>query len=233
MTPEKRMHMAYIDTKRRPSATSMAAVIAIHGAVGAALILGLTISGTITLKDPPPSTFDLPKDIPPPPPEVVPDQPQAEVPPKQDVYAPKPPVTFDSERPEIGVADVIPLPMPNPIPKLGEGIRPVLPTPKPSPSFATEGARPRNDPARWVSTDDYRGNWIRRELSGQASFKLAITSEGRVSNCTITASSGHSELDEATCALVSKRARFQPARDGSGSAVEGSYSNTIIWRLPD
>ena len=39
--------MAYLDTQRRPSIGSMAAVIAIHGAVGAALILGLTISGVI------------------------------------------------------------------------------------------------------------------------------------------------------------------------------------------
>ena len=226
--------MAYTDTKRRPSAASMAAVVAIHGAVGAALILGLTISGTIVLKDPPPSTFDLPKAIPTPPPPPTVDQPQTDVVPKRDVVVPKPPVDFTTEGPQIDVSDTIPLPLPPvPIPGAGEGTKLVLPTPKPTPSFAAEGARPRNDPARWVSTEDYRGNWIRRELTGRASFKLAITAEGRVSSCTITASSGHSELDAATCALVSKRARFQPARDGGGSAVAGSYSNTIVWRLPD
>ena len=57
--------------------------------------------------------------------------------------------------------------------------------------------------------------------------------DGRVSGCTITGSSGYSALDAATCALVIKRAKFQPARGGEGEPVAGSYSNAIDWQLPD
>ena len=64
-------------------------------------------------------------------------------------------------------------------------------------------------------------------------LSLEIAADGRVTNCTITGTSGHPQLDVATCALVSKRAKFQPARGSEGQPVAGSYSNAIDWQLPD
>lgn len=223
--------MAYLDSNRRPSAASMAAVIAIHGAVGAALILGLTVSGVIVPKAPPVTTWDDPIAPPPPPPTPEPDQPKAEAP-KRDVHVPIPPIPIPKPGPEIDTTEQILPPLP-PVPRPGpsETAREIIPTP--TPSFAAVAARPRNDPARWVTEADYRGDWVRREMTGRARFRLEIAATGRVESCTITGSSGHPALDEATCALVSRRARFQPARGTEGQPVGGSYVNTIDWRLPE
>jgi hypothetical protein len=49
---------------------------------------------------------------------------------------------------------------------------------------------------------------------------------------TITRSTGHDALDEATCRLLRQRAEFSPAKDSSGRIVPGSYSSSVNWRIP-
>jgi protein TonB len=222
------MHMAYLDTKRGPSAASMAAVIAVHGAIGAALVLGLTVSGVIA---PEPDRLILLPDRkvpPPPPPEPQPTEPSAAQP---KLHVPVPPIPIPVPRPPVdGTERVVP-PVPTPQPGAGDTIGPV--TPIPTPSFTPKAATPRTNPAGWVTTDDYRSNWIRQEMTGKARFRLDVAADGRVTNCAITGSSGHPQLDAATCALVSKRAKFQPARGSEGEPVAGSYSNAIDWQLPE
>jgi protein TonB len=108
--------------------------------------------------------------------------------------------------------------------------------PQPTPSaapFKPVGAMPRGNPAKWVSNDDYRSRWIREGLTGSARFSLSIDATGRVTGCTITRSTGHAALDEATCELVTKRARFDAARDSSGKPVAGTYANTVKWTIPE
>jgi protein TonB len=223
------MHMAYLDTKSRPSFGSMAAVVAIHGAVGAALILGLTVSGVIAPPDVPVPTFDVTKDPPPPPPKPT-DQPPPDAA-KSVPYVPTPQLPLPARGPEIDTTDLFP-PQTPPRPLPGPSTGPA-PLPSVTPSFAPVAAKPRTNPAGWVTTDDYRSNWIRQEMTGKARFRLEIAADGRVTGCTITGSSGHPQLDAATCALVSKRAKFQPARGSEGEPVAGSYSNAIDWQLPD
>ena len=222
--------MAYLDTKRRPSFGSMAAVVAIHGAVGAALVFGLTVSGVIAPADLPMPTFDFKK--PPRPPEPPRTDDPKPRPVERDVVVPLPPLPIPRPGPTLDSTPYIPPPLP-PIPRPGNGEGLNTAGPKPVPAFPLVGAKPRNDPQRWVTTDDYRGNWIRQEMMGKARFRLEIAADGRVTNCTITGSSGHPELDAATCALVSRRAKFQPARGGEGEPVAGSYANAIDWQLPE
>ena len=220
--------MAYLDTRRRPSLGSFAAVVAVHGAVGAALILGLTVSGVIEKEEVLTGITIRPTPPPPPPPKPADPKPKVAA---SDPYIPPIPFPLPTKGPEIDRTKVFPTPTPpRPIPGPT-----ALPDPLPSitPSFAPIAAKPRNDPLRWVTTDDYRGNWIRQEMTGKARFWLEIAADGRVAGCTITASSGHPELDAATCALVSRRAKFQPARGGEGQPVAGSYSNAIDWQLPE
>lgn len=225
--------MAYLNSRRRPSMGSMAAVVAIHGAVGAALVLGLTVTGVITPE--PPRLTTIPYREPPPPPPVP--EPTVEPSPaaSTDPYVPPVPIPMPRPAPTMDTTDRLPPPMP-PRPQPGPSQGPTAaPEPLPSvkPSFAPQAARPRSDPKSWVTVEDYRGSWIRQELTGKARFRLDIAADGRVTGCTITASSGHAALDQATCALVSKRARFQPARGSEGEPVAGSYSNAIDWQLPD
>lgn len=217
--------MAYLDTRSRPSPAGMAAVIAIHAAAGAALVLGLSVTGVV---EPVEIFTGITIKKPPPPPEPLP-SPAAASDPK--ISVPVPPIPLPTNAPEIDTTIKILPPQPPIQPGRGEEL--VKPIPSVTPSFAPVAAKPRNDPKRWVTTEDYRGNWIRQEMTGRARFRLEIAADGRVANCAITGSSGHPALDAATCALVSRRAKFQPARGSEGEPVAGSYSNAIDWRLPE
>ena len=220
--------MAYLDIQRRPSPASMAAVIVIHGAIGAALIFGLTMTGVIRTPDRPITTLEFKKPPPPPEPTRAPEQAQR---PDSKISLPIPPIPIADPMPPIDTTTELYPSQPPSSFGAGDALKPAIPSP--APSFKPIGAKPRNDPGSWVGTDDYRSNWIRQEMMGRARFRLDIASDGRVTNCTITSSSGYPALDQATCALVSKRAKFQPARGNEGQPVAGSYANTIDWKLPE
>jgi protein TonB len=231
--------MAYADQTRRPSPTSMIAVVAVHAAIGTALITGLSFTGV--LKPPPkPLTgaqIELPK---PPPPEPTPEpQPEprpAARAPVETIVAPTPPIAFEPPTPWFETTEIIP--PRGPIVKQPGSDPTATPAPKPSAASTPSGvaplaARPRNDPARWITTNDYRSSWIARELTGTARFRLYIAADGRVTGCAITGSTGHAALDTATCRLLEQRARFEPARNARGDAVAGSFVNAVRWELPD
>ncbi|BDW81919.1 hypothetical protein MACH24_13570 [Erythrobacter sp. Dej080120_24] len=125
------------------------------------------------------------------------------------------------------------------LPGLDEGIGdtfgPVdfgIPKPSPTPVFDPVAAAPMGNPGRWITDRDYRPSWINRGYSGRAGFTLQIDAQGRVTNCSITRSTGHDALDEATCRLLRQRAEFSPAKDSSGRIVPGSYSSSVNWRIP-
>lgn len=229
--------MAYADQSCRPSPASIIAVVAVHAAIGTALIIGLSFTGV--LKPPPtPLTgaqIELPK---PPPPEPLPEpepRPQASNP-SETIVAPRPPISFAPPTPPFQTTEII-LPRDPVIRQPGPD---PTGTPAPQPSatptaigVAPLAARPRSDPARWITTNDYRSSWIARELTGTARFRLEIAADGRVTDCAITGSTGHAALDTATCRLLEQRARFEPARNAKGDAVAGSFANAVRWELPD
>ena len=94
-------------------------------------------------------------------------------------------------------------------------------------------ARAKANLGSYVSDADYPTDAIRREEQGTTRFRLAVGPDGRVSSCTVTASSGSAALDLATCRLMKSRARFAPARDSGGNAVADAVTSTIVWRLPN
>ena len=67
---------------------------------------------------------------------------------------------------------------------------------------------------------------------GTTSVRLTIGTDGRVSGCEVTGSSGSSALDSATCNILRRRARFSPAMDSNGSPTSDTYSQRITWRVP-
>ncbi len=86
--------------------------------------------------------------------------------------------------------------------------------------------------ASYVSQADYPASALRNREQGSTTFRVTIGVNGRVTACTIIASSGSSALDSATCGLMQRRLRLEPARDPSGRAVEDHYESTLHWRLP-
>jgi protein TonB len=225
--------MAFLQQKSwrdRPGA--IAAVIAIHGLVGYALITGLKATGLVTHDGPLiGETIDVPITPPPPPPK-----PDTKVEPDTSLTQPKanapiPPLDLGPQRPAIDATDIIiPQhdPIPKPLPSASQG-----PMTTPSPKFSPVGVRPRNDPGSWVTTSDYRSSWINREMVGTARFRLEVAADGKVQNCAIIGTSGYPELDAATCALVTRRARFDAAKDETGARTSGSYTSSVKWELPE
>lgn len=109
---------------------------------------------------------------------------------------------------------------------------PILTIPSPPPPTYARPPSPRGNPGYWVTSNDYPSEALREEISGITGFRLAVGIDGRVSQCEIIASSGSALLDAATCALITRRARFNPARDGDGQPATGFYSNRIRWVIP-
>ena len=222
--------MSYLSQAQDPRrrATAAAGVVAIHALVGAVLVTGLQFTGAINLDDRIEATFiPEPIETPPPPPptdEIVPEVP------RQDFVAPQPPLDLTPFTPiQPKAFDPLVIPEPVVIPRPAAEI---VPQPRPQPSFAPKRAAPRNDVSRWVMTEDYPARALRDGAEGVAGFRVVVGSDGRVDACEITSSSGNPLLDEATCKNVIRRARFEPATDGSGQKVVGSFSSQVRWQIP-
>ena len=82
-----------------------------------------------------------------------------------------------------------------------------------------------------ISNDDYPADSKHDKEEGTVEFTILVGKDGRVSDCTVTSSSGSERLDWVTCRLISQRARFEPARDSRGKPVERSLRSRLTWRL--
>lgn len=220
--------MSYAQRKEisgnRTAAIILVALIQV--AFGYALISGFAINAAKKAIDEL-KTFDVeeepppPEKQPPPPPKKMPDTPPP-------IVAPPPIVrTNIAPPPMVYTAPVAPPPV----------ITPTAPTappapPAPPPPRTVEPARAKANLASYVSNDDYPQDAIRNEEQGTTSFRLDVGSNGRVTNCSVTGSSGSPSLDRTTCRLLTSRARFTPARDNLGRPTSDSVSGRIRWVLP-
>ncbi|RKF20545.1 energy transducer TonB [Altericroceibacterium spongiae] len=223
--------MAYADQQMSGNKIiAIIIVVLIHLAVGYVLITGLAYSAaqkviervtTVDIDEPPPPE---PEDEPPPPP------PEPETAPPPPV-APPPPINVSTKPPQIETQINIPPPAP-PAVIVPPPAAPA-PPPPPPPRFDPKPAEPRNNPGTWATPNDYPSRALREEREGVTRFRVTVGTNGRVENCTIIGSSGHPDLDEATCKNVTRRARFRPAKDGNGNETTGSYTSAVRWVIPD
>ena len=161
-------------------------------------------------KQPPPPPKDMPK-VPPPP--VTP-------PPLVQVNTP-PPVTIQT---------VTAPPTPPYIPPV---VAAPPPPPPPPPPHKTQSAAPSSGDVRGLfSGDDYPASAQAAGAEGTAQAELTIGSDGRVQSCNLVRSTGNSALDEATCNILRRRAKFTPARDSNGQPTTDTYTTPPIkWVL--
>jgi len=111
-----------------------------------------------------------------------------------------------------------------------------VPTPTSQPGPTAPGLTPKRATPRnsgWIDDSDYPRRAILDSAEGTVAFRLVIGTNGQVSSCELTRPSGHRALDDATCRLISRRARFDPATDETGSKVLGTYTGSVKWELPD
>jgi len=72
---------------------------------------------------------------------------------------------------------------------------------------------------------------MRNEDQGTVSVSLNIGTDGRVTGCSVTGSSGSRSLDNATCRILRSRARFTPAKLSNGQPTTDTFHQRITWRL--
>jgi TonB family protein len=90
---------------------------------------------------------------------------------------------------------------------------------------------PIGSASAWIMGSDYPSRALSDEREGTTSYLLTIAPDGKVISCQVTSSSGHADLDAATCDNVRRRARFIPATDASGRPTSGIYSNKVRWSI--
>lgn len=84
-----------------------------------------------------------------------------------------------------------------------------------------------------ISDDDYPADAKRRGEQGAVTVQLSIDETGRVTSCSVSASSGSQSLDETSCRLMQRRFRFSPARNAVGTGMPSQLTKTLRWRLSE
>jgi len=82
------------------------------------------------------------------------------------------------------------------------------------------------------SYDDYPEEAVRNGWQGDVVVEVTVSADGLPTDCDIVRSSGHKVLDDATCRIVIRRARFKPATDPNGHPIaDRVIIPPIRWRI--
>jgi protein TonB len=187
-----------------------------------AFVTGLTSKFTKAVQEKL-NTFDVAPPPPPPPPDKPPPPPPDQPMKAPPVVSPPVNVPVQSPVPPMVVVPTAP-PMPAPPP-------PAPPAPPPKP-VVSQRAGVIGNPGRFFGADNYPQAALRAEASGRVVAALTIGTDGRVTGCTVTSSSGNGDLDDATCRISRSKVRFTPAKDDAGNPTTGSYTLAVRWVLP-
>jgi periplasmic protein TonB len=96
-----------------------------------------------------------------------------------------------------------------------------------------QNAKVKGDSSKWIAFEDYPATALRDKHEGVVAFRLIVGRDGRASQCLVTKSSGHSDLDNATCTAMMRRSKFSPALGSNGTPVEGFFESKVSWKLPE
>ncbi|WP_209347444.1 TonB family protein [Pontixanthobacter sp. CEM42] len=114
-------------------------------------------------------------------------------------------------------------PLTDPVP-----LAPIIDNRPPRPDMVVE---PIGSVRSWIGSRDYPASAASEKRSGKTEVRLTVGESGRVSNCAVTVSSGHGDLDEQACAVLAQRARFRPATDGQAVPIAANFDHTVVWKM--
>ncbi|MEP7351257.1 MAG: energy transducer TonB [Sphingorhabdus sp.] len=217
--------MAYADQQGMSTnrLVSVIIVILLHAFLGYALVTGLAYDAIQKVKEKM-TVVDV-KEEEPPEEEEPPPEPEKQVEPP--VVSPPPLVRTVTPPPTVRTVDTPPPPI-----ALVPTAAPPAPPPPPPPPPQRPKPVPKGNPGNWANTNDYPSRALQQEREGTTGFTVTVGPNGRVTACNVSSSSGHADLDQATCTNVTRRARFDPALDSSGNPTTGTYSNRVRWQIP-
>ncbi len=94
-----------------------------------------------------------------------------------------------------------------------------------------DGDIPPEQVSGHLSFDDIPRGIVQAGRGGTVGVRYYVNPDGRVSGCSVTGSSGIAALDSITCALIEKRFRFRPSRDGEGRPVRSVIVESHSWSI--
>jgi len=90
-------------------------------------------------------------------------------------------------------------------------------------------------PPRWrrgrIRDSDYPRGAEEVGVGGTVGVRYTVETNGRVTGCRVTRSSGNRELDAATCRLIEQRFRYDPSRDAAGRPVRSIIVENHSWMI--
>ena len=232
---------SYTGTADRPDqAKAVAAVVAVHVALAAAILTGLNVRmvghavevlKTFNIREPPP-----PPPEPPPPPQPKPKQAKLDEGAAGRMAKPTPVV---APKPRIPVPSPIPA---APIAGTGSATRSGAANYGNGPGAGGAGNGPggggdfsRFTPARRITRipdREYRGLAATGLQSGSVGVTIKVNTDGSVSNCRVARSSGNPYADGLMCQLTLRYIRFSPALDSYGRPVAQDVTFFPNWWRP-
>lgn len=78
----------------------------------------------------------------------------------------------------------------------------------------------------------YPSRALREGIEGTVQYAVVVGPDGRVTACSIQESSGSALLDERTCDVLQRYARYDPAIDNRGQLTSDRLFGIIEWQLP-
>lgn len=216
--------MAYADQDGMSTnrLVSVVIVLLLHAFLGYALVTGLAYDAVTIIKEKM-TVVDV-KEEEPPEEEEPPPEPEKQIDPP--VVSPPPLVQTVTPPPTIRTVAT-----PPPAAPIVPTAAPPAPSAPPPPAGPTSEAKARGKPSNWANANDYPSRALQQEREGTTGFRVTIGTDGRVIDCVITQSSGHEDLDAATCTNIKRRARFEPAVR-NGEKVQGSFASRVRWEIP-
>ena len=224
--------MSYAQQKQIGTNRTLAIIIAavVHVVLGYTIVTGLAYNvikqatdelKTFNIEEKPPPP---PEEPPPPPPEQVPETPPPAV-------APPPIVRTQTAPPVLQTVPDAPPPVITPRAAPAPPAPPAPPPPPPPPVKTVPPRSATGDLQGLFRGGDYPQSALQADEQGSVAVRLTVGTNGRVSNCSVTSSSGSRALDRATCRILESRARFTPARDNRGNPTTDTLTQRIRWVL--
>jgi protein TonB len=202
------------------------AVAILHVFLGYAFITGLALKAVKALVQPL-ETVNIeeeapPPDEPPPPPPV-----EIEVPP----FVPPPVVQIESSAPPPPTIQTQSSVQQTAPPVFAPPAPPAPPAPAPAPTVAPTRASDRGR-GNTIGEDDYPDASLRAGEEGVTRVSFVVGGDGKVGACNVIASSGSPRLDDATCKIIIRRFRYNPATQ-NGQPVTETKTVPIRWQIRD
>ncbi len=91
--------------------------------------------------------------------------------------------------------------------------------------------KPKGSPGSWIRTRDYPQGALRNSISGNVRFRLQVTSTGDVDQCIVQSSYSDPAFPNVVCNKMKKRAKFEPARNANGEAVDSYWASAVTFKV--